>query len=467
MSVKLLPERGLVFGVKLDSGLSVLGVYERVGRDGIHLGAFFPVEYTSALSEGLELSPKNVLFRGKFGDDYLHQGKWLCDGSLITLSFEEWPEPGFVLGSRTGVSYYNDNWELIRFDRIAVEPNGTTLIEDVFSPSRALELKLGVRYQDWRFKNGLMDPDEEAAHREVLKKRLPEKVTIPWKEFDEVKAAVAAVLEGGGLALVAQFIAAATADPEANLDAKAGAAAWVACELVAAWYRKSTSDLGNCPDIRTWADQGIRSGIKMDRDLVNAARLAQERVESDESAFARLWREVDDQRFQWAMNSLRRRLAPKSKPKVKASKEPKASPIIVAWKEFDDVQDWVGDFVEGRDLTLAEQLIAAVNGDSDGYLDLKAGAGGWVACELVAAWYQKSTSDLTMCPEIREWADQGIQSGVKLGRQLVSAARLALERVSGDESEFAELWRDADSEGFQAAMSSLRRRLGPKGKVKT
>lgn len=459
-------QRGLLMGVPLDSGDILIGVIERVGTDAIHLGSFFPLCFDCDV--GCEkIRCENALIRGLFSDTHIKKGRWLCDGRSVDLPDDEWPDPGFVLGSGSGVSYYNNNWELIRFDRVAVEPNGTTLINDSFYPARALELRLSVLYQDWRFKNGLMDPDEEAAHREVLKKRLPEKVTIPWKEFDAVKAAVAAVLEGGGLALVAQFIAAATADPEANLEAKAGAAAWVACELVAAWYRKSTSDLGNCPDIRKWADQGIRSGIKLDRDLVNAARLAQERLECDGSEFARLWREVDDQRFQWAMNSLRRRLAPKSKPKVKASKEPKASPIIVAWKEFDDVQDWVGDFVEGRDLTLAEQLIAAVNGDSDGYLDLKAGAGGWVACELVAAWYQKSTSDLTMCPEIREWADQGIQSGVKLGRQLVSAARLALGRVSGDESEFAELWRDADSEGFQAAMSSLRRRLGPKGKVKT
>lgn len=265
---------------------------------------------------------------------------------------------------------------------------------------------------------------------------------------------------------MARFIAAATAEPDAMRDAKTGAAAWVACEVVAARHRKSTSDLVSCPEIRKWADQGIRSGMKLNRDLVIDARVAQERLESEGSGFARLWRKVDDQRFQWAMNSLRRRLAPKSKPKGKAREAPQLKPLINPWKEFDDVQDWVGDLVETEDLSLLEQLLAAASSDKASYLDVKDGAGAWVACELVAALYQNSTTDLASCPDIQEWAEARMKAGLKLNRSLRGNAMTALETVLGKNSEMAELWKESDPQGFEMAVKGLRKRLEPKAKGK-
>ncbi len=120
----------------------------------------------------------------------------------------------------------------------------------------------------------------------------------------------------------------------------------------------------------------------------------------------------------------------------------------------DDAADWVYE-LEGSDSDdVLQRALAATSGS--GYLDSQEGTTAVAAAEVVAASLGQPAPDL---PDgVRAWV---ATNGGAVRPELAAAARSAIGRVRGEESELRELWAESDDgAAWEARLRDLESRLG-------
>jgi len=125
----------------------------------------------------------------------------------------------------------------------------------------------------------------------------------------------------------------------------------------------------------------------------------------------------------------------------------------------DDAGDWVSELRDAHDLAVVRQALAAAVANDD-YLEAPEGNVAVAAAAVVAASLDGA----------REGLPEDVQAWLRDGREWATVrdarlARRALDRVTGANSEAAELWADSSSaEEWSQAVASLRQRLADSAK---
>ncbi len=120
----------------------------------------------------------------------------------------------------------------------------------------------------------------------------------------------------------------------------------------------------------------------------------------------------------------------------------------------DDAGDWAWEVQEAPDLEVVRQALATAVANSD-YLEVPDGNVAVAAAAVVAASLDGSREGLP--EEVRSWLEDRRNGATADDARL---ALQALDRVTGEESEAAELWAESPSaEEWSAVVASLRQRL--------
>ncbi|MDQ1058054.1 hypothetical protein QFZ23_001955 [Arthrobacter globiformis] len=118
--------------------------------------------------------------------------------------------------------------------------------------------------------------------------------------------------------------------------------------------------------------------------------------------------------------------------------------------ENDDALDWLDELETGG----AEVVRGALTNACTGYLEAPEGSVAVAAAEITSACQGSPVDDL---PEnVASWVTA---HGAELGPEDVELALQAIARVTGDESELAELWDDADEPEWRESLTELSERL--------
>jgi Domain of unknown function (DUF4259) len=149
-------------------------------------------------------------------------------------------------------------------------------------------------------------------------------------------------------------------------------------------------------------------------------------------------------------------------------------PAVGAWGEgpFDNdvAGDWSYDFEgldaqEGFGMLTAALSIGAPRRrglpwkrprDDAGYLDADEGSVAVAAAEVVAYLADRAPPAPVYGEDAYAWADRTAASA---DVELVRLALAALDRVTGEGSELADLWDESDGAGWRASVDSIRHRL--------
>lgn len=123
--------------------------------------------------------------------------------------------------------------------------------------------------------------------------------------------------------------------------------------------------------------------------------------------------------------------------------------------ENDDALDWVESVLKREGQAGLEKTITRI-AKSRGQLEAPEGCRAIAACEVLAAAQGKPSPDLP-----KEIAGLAKKLSPKPGDALRKAARDALERVLGQESELRSLWKDAgaDFDRWTKSVHDLRSRI--------
>jgi hypothetical protein len=132
--------------------------------------------------------------------------------------------------------------------------------------------------------------------------------------------------------------------------------------------------------------------------------------------------------------------------------------VMGAWGtgpfDNDDAGDWVYELEEARDLGFVRQTLTTAL-EADDYLELPEGNNAVAAALVIAASLDRSYDRLP--EEVVAWFNAGREAATAEDARL---AILALDRVTGEESETAELWGESPSgEEWSNVVAVLRQRL--------
>jgi hypothetical protein len=113
------------------------------------------------------------------------------------------------------------------------------------------------------------------------------------------------------------------------------------------------------------------------------------------------------------------------------------------------------DLAAGLQL-ITDALSAVAQADAAAYLCVEDGERAAAAAELVALINGQPIDESPYNQTARQWAARVHPSS---DRSLTNLARQAVARVTGQNSELAELWDDTNSASWDSAMSGLRDKL--------
>lgn len=122
----------------------------------------------------------------------------------------------------------------------------------------------------------------------------------------------------------------------------------------------------------------------------------------------------------------------------------------------DEANDWAYGLDDVDDLSLVESAFQKVQASGDGYLEQDAGAEALAACEVVARLRGRQGYTNAYTAKVDEWV---AAHPIAPAPHLVEQANAAIDRILGSDSELRELWDEAGSEEWRAAVSDLRDRL--------
>ena len=120
----------------------------------------------------------------------------------------------------------------------------------------------------------------------------------------------------------------------------------------------------------------------------------------------------------------------------------------------DTAGDWAYGLADCKDMSYIEGAIDAVLGEND-YLDSDVGSEAVAAIEVLA----KMLGQGTQADAYTETADIWVAAMATVpSAQLREKAVRAIDRITADESELAELWSDSDdSDGWTATLAKIRK----------
>ncbi|TVS08200.1 MAG: DUF4259 domain-containing protein [Phycisphaerales bacterium] len=121
----------------------------------------------------------------------------------------------------------------------------------------------------------------------------------------------------------------------------------------------------------------------------------------------------------------------------------------------DDAGDWAYDLEESDDLSLVEEAIDTVL-EAEGYLDAPDASVALAACEVIARLQGRFGKRDSSTETVDAWVEA---HPLRVPPELVERADRAIDRIIGPESELRELWDDAGSEAWLAAVEELRGRV--------
>jgi len=120
---------------------------------------------------------------------------------------------------------------------------------------------------------------------------------------------------------------------------------------------------------------------------------------------------------------------------------------------FDDdgASDWAWELQEAQDWSVVEvALRGAAEVGGDAYLEAPDGQVAWAAAAVVAA--ADDPSAVTLPDEVTNWVDRHREARPSATRPL---ALQAVQRVLADNSELAELWREAGEDEWRANVEKV------------
>ena len=122
----------------------------------------------------------------------------------------------------------------------------------------------------------------------------------------------------------------------------------------------------------------------------------------------------------------------------------------------DTAADWAYGLAECKDMAYIESAIDAVLSEED-YLDSDIASEAVAAIEVVAKMLGKGTQADAYTENADIWV---AAMTVPPSAELRAKAVRALDRITADESELAELWSDThDSDGWSATLATLRKAM--------
>lgn len=123
----------------------------------------------------------------------------------------------------------------------------------------------------------------------------------------------------------------------------------------------------------------------------------------------------------------------------------------------DDACDWVGDLVEGDDLTPVEAAFDNVLDVGDDYLEAHEASAAIAAAEAVARLQGNFGTRDAYSESLDEWVRR---VALTPSPELSAKAKQVLDRILRDSSELAELWEESGESGeWRAAVQELRDRI--------
>jgi hypothetical protein len=124
--------------------------------------------------------------------------------------------------------------------------------------------------------------------------------------------------------------------------------------------------------------------------------------------------------------------------------------------ENDDALDWVVEWEDAEDLSPARDVLDDVL-LADDYLDSREGFRGVAAAQVVAVLVGAAPPD-TLPEELRTWVAAHPDAANEVDEQSVV---LALDRVLAENSELADLWREAGDKSWFDEVRGLRAAVKP------
>jgi hypothetical protein len=122
----------------------------------------------------------------------------------------------------------------------------------------------------------------------------------------------------------------------------------------------------------------------------------------------------------------------------------------------DDAGDWAYGLEEVDDLSLVESAMEVVEGAGD-YLESPDAANALAACEVIARLQGQPGYTNAYTETVDNWV---AAHQVKPSAKLVARAGAVIDRILGNSSELAELWRESDDgDAWVAAVEELRSRV--------
>jgi len=126
----------------------------------------------------------------------------------------------------------------------------------------------------------------------------------------------------------------------------------------------------------------------------------------------------------------------------------------------DDAADWDLDFENADQATglklIADALTAAAQADSSIYLDAPDGSRAVAAAEAVASINKQLLDESAYNQRVRQWITR---TGPGPEARLTELARRAVQRVTSQNSELAQLWDESGPSSWRSTIDELRAAL--------
>jgi len=122
----------------------------------------------------------------------------------------------------------------------------------------------------------------------------------------------------------------------------------------------------------------------------------------------------------------------------------------------DEACDWAYGLDDVHDLSLVEEAFRIVEGAERGLLEQGDAAEALAACEVVARLRGRPGYQNAYTEKVDRWVSA---HRITPTAELIARGDAVIARILGDRSEMLELWEDAGSDEWLAAVSDLRQRM--------
>lgn len=122
----------------------------------------------------------------------------------------------------------------------------------------------------------------------------------------------------------------------------------------------------------------------------------------------------------------------------------------------DEANDWAYELEGVDDLSLVTAAFESVAAVGERYLEQGVGSIGLAACEVLARLRGRPGHSNSYTEKVDRWV---AAHKIDPPRELVIRGNSVIDRILGPESELEELWEEAGSDEWRAAVTDLRARM--------